>query len=517
MIRNCSVTRCQISCCRCCQDVRRCCRQNIFGTLVERTVRHTCSNPDCEDGLEVSSRTSSESWAVLLLESSAREDSSISDLLVRYQTPQAVTLRCETCGSTRRGREQASITGTARALLLGIPRGGDIDEQGLHRHSGAVRCEHKVPAVAGSDFVVTALVEHLAADGDTTESGHFVTWVKDHSCWKRCDDAIVETVSTLPESVHRNVVLAFYSKETTPGDKRHAGSGHALPDGPAEAEPCDAEPGPAAGIADARPTEAPPLRAKHMSDLLPSECDGHSEFEAAVAALLTAYQSGTATGTVQACLEQLQALPLFSCETLDPSLEDKCESLRVAVQDYATQNLVAADAVQVAMPLWRTTFFPLAVLLEAWSRTTGLPAVFYVDSFYALLGSLLNKHVAYDAAGFPCRARCWAVGTASPGSGKSPTLDPLKEALQEVLRENPELAPGTAADGFHVQPVGTHAAAVDRLRSTGGYQFIGAGEGGPVLCPAWPSSATWTQSTHINWQRYLDAATGRKQSLSGLV
>ena len=73
----------------------------------------------------------------------------------------------------------------------------------------------------------------------------------------------------------------------------------------------------------------------------------------------------------------------------------------------------------------------------------------------------------------------------------------------------PDFAPGVPADGFHIQPVGTHAAAVDRLRSTGGYQFTGVGEGGPVLCPAWPSTSTWTQSTHINWQRYLDAATGR--------
>ena len=42
----------------------------------------------------------------------------------------------------------------------------------------------------------------------------------------------------------------------------------------------------------------------------------------------------------------------------------------------------------------------------------------------------------------------------------------------------------------------------------GGCQFLGAGERGPVLCPAWASSATWTQGTRINWRSNLDAATG---------
>ena len=228
------------------------------------------------------------------------------------------------------------------------------------------------------------------------------------------------------------------------------------------------------------------------------------EYNLAVENLLAAYSGGTST-----VLEELRSLPLFSCEVAEATWEDLCQRLRVSVQEYAKQSLVAADAVQLATPLWRTTFFPLAVLFEAWSRTTGLPAIFYTDSFYSLVGSLLSKHMSYDVAGFPARARCWAVGTASPGSGKSPTLEPLKQALLEVLLEMPELAPGLPADGFHVQPVGTRAAAVDRLRSTGGYQVIGAGEGGPVLCPAWPSSATWTQSTHINWQRYLDSATGK--------
>ena len=107
-------------------------------------------------------------------------------------------------------------------------------------------------------------------------------------------------------------------------------------------------------------------------------------------------------------------------------------------------------------------------MLEAWSRTTGIPAVFYVDFFHTLLASLLHKDVYYNVAGFPCRSRYWAIGTAPPGSGKSPSLEPLKEALLEVPKEQAEMAPGVAVDNFHVQQLGTHAAAVDKLLDTGG-------------------------------------------------
>ena len=51
-------------------------------------------------------------------------------------------------------------------------------------------------------------------------------------------------------------------------------------------------------------------------------------------------------------------------------------------------------------------------------------------------------------------------------------LDPLVDALREALEENPEFAPGDEADEFHLQEGTTHAAAVDRLRATGGYALI---------------------------------------------
>lgn len=230
--------------------------------------------------------------------------------------------------------------------------------------------------------------------------------------------------------------------------------------------------------------------------------DGEAELDDAVRRVLEAFERGRDVEAV------LQNLPLFSKEILEADFGMLRERLSTVVPQYVESNITGSDAVHLACPLWRTCFFPLAVLFEAWSRTTGLPTIFYVDAFYTLVSSLLKKTITYRVANFECRARYWAVGTAAPGSGKSPALEPLKKALLQVLNELPDLAPGKNYDGFHVQPVGTHIAAVDRLRHTDGYQFFGASEGGPVLCPSWPASSTWNQGTHVNWQRYLDAATG---------
>eukprot|EP00438_Fugacium_kawagutii_P009631 Skav214980 [mRNA] locus=scaffold508:78764:83263:- [translate_table: standard] len=245
-----------------------------------------------------------------------------------------------------------------------------------------------------------------------------------------------------------------------------------------------------------------PMQCTKEDWLSRARVDGDAELETAVATLLETFERG---GDVSAVL---QNLPLFSKEILDADYKIMRERLSNMVTRYVESNVTGSDAVHLACPLWRTCFFPLAVLFEAWSRTTGLPTIFYVDAFYTLVSSLLKKTITYRVANFECRARYWAVGTAAPGSGKSPALEPLKKALLQVLRELPDLAPGKNYDGFHVQPVGTHLAAVDRLRHTDGYQFFGASEGGPVLCPSWPTSSTWNQGTHVNWQRYLDAATG---------
>ena len=182
--------------------------------------------------------------------------------------------------------------------------------------------------------------------------------------------------------------------------------------------------------------------------------------------------------------------------------------LQPLVRVFENDALTSEAAVRLQYPVWRTTFLPLAVLFEAWSRTTGMPTVFYIDSFAALLLGLINKDITVDVAGFPCQSRYWAVGTAQPGSGKSPAVDPMVECMRKVLRANHDLAAGKPWDTFHIFKPMTHCAAIDKLKTTDGYATIVAGEGGPLLCPSWPTSGTWNQATHINLARFLDGANG---------
>ncbi|CAE7422447.1 RPL15, partial [Symbiodinium necroappetens] len=229
---------------------------------------------------------------------------------------------------------------------------------------------------------------------------------------------------------------------------------------------------------------------------------GSEQFEKDVAHVLTAFETG------QDALARLAALPHHSPEIVETSFEQLRQKLHGLVGAYAHDRLTSEDAVKVQYPLWRAGFYPLAVLFECWSRSTGIPAVFYTDAFGSLFTSVWHKELGADVAGFTSRSRYWCCGTAQPGGGKTPALEPMLRMLQGCMKKLPHFAAGSPADSFNVVEPMTHAAAIAKLRDTEGYGLIAAGEGGPVLCPAWPSNGTWTQNTHINLQRLLNSAQG---------
>ena len=234
-----------------------------------------------------------------------------------------------------------------------------------------------------------------------------------------------------------------------------------------------------------------------------SQKDGTLEFESAVEQVLQAFETGEDVSQV------LLNLPPYSADLRCASFNDITFQLAPLVAAYEhDDSLTAQEAVRLQYQLWQSTFFPLAVLLEAWSRTTGMPAVLYLDCITAVCMGLLHKDIAVDIAGWECRSRCWAVGTAQPGSGKSPAVDAIVKCLAGVLGRHPDLAPGHKWDRFHLLEAMTHCAALDKLKVTGGYGTIVAGKGAPLLCPSWPTSSIWNQTTHMNLARFLDSATG---------
>ncbi len=109
---------------------------------------------------------------------------------------------------------------------------------------------------------------------------------------------------------------------------------------------------------------------------------------------------------------------------------------------------------------------------------------------------------------FPADGLYWVADTADPGSGKSPAVDPVREALKQVLTAHPDLAAGTVGAQFHTQQGTTHAVALARLQVTSGSLLVMCAEAGPLLRPAWPASSKWDQTYYLNLQRFLDAANG---------
>ena len=409
-------------------------------------MQHTCPDADCSDGLLLSSASSPEKWSVLLMdENSIAEETQLAQLLEQYTEPQAVELRCESCGSTRRGQSQVSIENVGCCLVVGVSRSGGVDEANVwHRHRGRTICSANL-TVGKQEFELVALVEHVSESTDA-RSGHYVTWVKEPRNWKKYDDLRSTSMDVLPETVHGGVVLAFYKKAdecqqpvknleqpaTASGRGRGAEDATSSPSKRTVRAPENA----------GRP-KSPCREAGGRSrgrELLPEEHDGHMEFEEAVESLLAAYRSGGRG----ACAQQLQALPMFSCEIAEQSWEVFCERLRASVHEYARQRIVAADAVQLASPLWRTTLFPVAVLFETWSRTSGLPTVCYIDSFMSLVGSLLNKHMSYDVAGFFCPRSFLGLWNSVARLGEKPGFGPPQRSACGGTARDARLRAGRA-------------------------------------------------------------------------
>ena len=179
---------------------------------------------------------------------------------------------------------------------------------------------------------------------------------------------------------------------------------------------------------------------------------------------------------------------LATLPMMHPTVAALNQELHLKLSDKGRQGLTdnrltAAEALRLSTPLWRTTAYPLAVLCEAMAVAQGMPAVFYHDTFVALLGSLIHKDVAVSIGGWECRSRFWVAGTADPGGGKSAAVDPLRDLLGEVLGEQPDLAPGSRFARFHFCGPCTHAASAERLRDNNGYPRIHQRRSGPTAVP----------------------------------
>ena len=431
-------------------------------------------------------------------------------------------VECPTCGRPCSGRQHHNIqVGTdVDCVVICLSRHGYSPE--THQEYKATR-HVDIPLeikVGERSFSFAACCVHL---GPTASNGHYVAWVREDERFKRISSGHATWHQRLGDNVENNATMLFYQRQEPPddpeslcaelqralaeGDAPSSETAHAASAGmPAAHSSVEATPaGPAAQPDTATPLLAQATTVAHQDD------DTWVQFTDDVEAVLDLFKRGGD------CVSFLQRLP--------PYLESPCmcdNANTVQMLEHAARILEwaptrAEDLVKQQTQLWKCGPYPLIVMFEAYSRATGIPTVFYWDSFLAFFSSLIHRDVAVHIGGFDMRARYWVAGTAQPGTGKSPALDPFRKVLVEVLRTHADLAPGTSTDNFHVQQASTHAAAVHRLRCTEGYQVICSGEGGPMLCPTWATNSTWNQGTHINLQRYLDTAYGNAVSWDTMV
>lgn len=185
----------------------------------------------------------------------------------------------------------------------------------------------------------------------------------------------------------------------------------------------------------------------------------------------------------------------------------RAEALAAGIMNSKTGS---DDAIKLNLPFWMCHSYRLAVLCEAVSRSTSIPAVFYLDAVRTSAMSLLNKMAHITAGGYTSKARPWFCGVGDPGTGKSHAADPLQEVVEEVCAENPAYSVGEASDGYHVVRGRTYSAFEDKLRDTGGYALLLHGEGSPYLCPSYPAKGTFDDGKGLLFDRLLDTAYGKQ-------
>ena len=207
----------------------------------------------------------------------------------------------------------------------------------------------------------------------------------------------------------------------------------------------------------------------------------------------------------------LRSLPLF-----DPvdTLEGLTSEFDYAVQMLCRDQVNSTAALQVRPCLVGTMTYPLLVLLHATALSQGIPTVFFVDVFHAVVNSVLHKEYAVEMGRWKSKSRHWWVGTANVGEGKSPGMKHFVNAMIEVLEELQPQAVGEAADRFHFQQSGTTASAIDKLRSCDAYLAVYCPDAVRCLCPAAAVGGKTDPYQFIDLEMFLDAAHGDEFSHS---
>ena len=165
-----------------------------------------------------SEKNTQDKWHILLLPNPSAEAKTVQELASdTWQQHQEGRIRCDSCNTHHDVFEETKIVAASEAVIFGFPRGAAVRAGRQIRNHHPVVCEESI-VVADKTFYLRALVEHLAASRSSSDSGHYVSWLRQAGSWLRCDDALVDSRAHLAETVATNVAMAFYSTQMVEED-----------------------------------------------------------------------------------------------------------------------------------------------------------------------------------------------------------------------------------------------------------------------------------------------------------
>ena len=210
----------------------------------------------------------------------------------------------------------------------------------------------------------------------------------------------------------------------------------------------------------------------------------------------------------------VQALKAAAIPATAPGLEAASFSdiLNEMVRDtkaVKTEEIGAAEFVDIFTPLWKCHSYEIAVIIEALGRCACIPTVMLLDALKCVASSLLHidMDVQYDT--YALTQRYWAVVTTDPGSAKSPALKEILQALRTVMSDSRsgEWFHGQREFDYHLVHDCTHAAFNARLQQSQGVAFPATPEGGNLLCESFKKTAVF-QKDKIDLSKLLETANG---------
>ena len=184
-----------------------------------------------------------------------------------------------------------------------------------------------------------------------------------------------------------------------------------------------------------------------VRELLPND-HGYDTFVGQALGLLSSYEA------VGDCMQYLSDLPLYQLQH-GIDIATIAERYQAHLADLCQENINSHAALEVVQWMGDTAVYPLLVLLEATSRATAIPMVFWIDLVYGFFNSVLHKRAYLQLTErYQTKNRHWVVGTANVAEGKSPAMSPLVEALEKALEQHSAFAVGSVGDQFHLQQAG---------------------------------------------------------------